>query len=319
MTAPRLAYSSSASNTREWTTPLVCIETAERLLRNYPIDPTTRSFVDNLDIFILPSSNPDGSLYSFHDDNMQRKNMTDYCPPTTVDGMPANRNSWGVDLNRNNTVGSVYDGYDGASTDPATAVYAGPSEASEPEIKNELWVVDTYANIKFAVNVHSYGGYFMWSPGSYIRQGRVTLPAPNIGVEAYFFAGADLILNRIKEERSTVVFPERTGPITDVMYSAAGSSADDQWYRRGIISYAFETGADRFVSTPWGIQLMEVGFQPQFATEGLYEALEFASGNYGLLETALEYTFDDEPPVANIVPDGAGLADAYPGDLPVRQ
>ena len=150
---------------REWTTPLVCIETAERLLRNYPIDPTTRSFVDNLDIFILPSSNPDGSLYSFYDDNMQRKNMTDYCPPTTVDGMPANRNSWGVDLNRNNTVGSVYDGYDGASTDPATAVYAGPSEASEPETKNELWVVDTYANIKFAVNVHSYGGYFMWSPG----------------------------------------------------------------------------------------------------------------------------------------------------------
>ncbi len=289
---------------REWTTPLVCIETAERLLRNYAIDPTTRAFVDNLDVFILPVSNPDGAFYSFYDANMQRKNMTNYCPPTTVTGMPANRHSWGVDLNRNNTIGSVYDGYDGASTNPSDAVYAGPSEASEPEIKNEMWLVDTYSNIKFAVNVHSYGGYFMWAPGSYIRQGRVTLPPPNIGIEAYFFFGADLILNRIKEDRSTVVFPERTGPIADVMYSAAGSSADDQWYRRGIISYAFETGADRFVSTPWGIQLVEVGFQPEFATEGLYEALEFASGNYGLLETALEYSFDNEPPVADIVPDG---------------
>ncbi len=289
---------------REWTTSLVCIETAERLLRNYAIDPTTRSMVDDLDIFVLPSSNPDGSLYSFYDYSTQRKNLTNYCPPTTLGGMPSNRNLWGVDTNRNDTIGSVYDGYDGASTDPAIANYAGPFEASEPEVQNELWIVDTYANIKFAVNVHSYGGYFMWSPGAYIRQGRVTLPAPNIGVETYFFSGADLILNRIKGERETVVLPERTGPITDVLYSAAGSSADDQWYRRGIISYAFETGVDRFISTPWGLQLFEVGFQPDFATEGLPEALEFASGNYGLLETALEYAFDDEPPAANIVPEG---------------
>jgi len=289
---------------REWTTPLVCLETAERLLRNYAIDPTTRSIVDNVDIFLLPTSNPDGSLYSFYDYSMQRKNLTCYCPPTTLAGMPPYRGSWGVDLNRNSTVGSVYDGYEGASTDPLDPLYAGPAEASEPETRNEMWVVDTYANIRFSNNIHSYGGYFMWAPGAYILAGRVTLPAPNIGIEAYFFSGADLILNRIKEERGTVIFPECTGPVTDVMYSAAGSSADDQWYRKGIISYAFETGADRFVSTPWGLQLMAVGFQPEFAAEGRYEVLEFASGNYGLFEAALQYACDTEPPVANIVPDG---------------
>ena len=32
--------------------------------------------------------------------------------------------------------------------------------------------------------------------------------------------------------------------------------------------------------------------------------MEFASGNYGLLETALQYAFDEEPPVTDIVPDG---------------
>ncbi|HEX9891875.1 MAG TPA: M14 family zinc carboxypeptidase, partial [Actinomycetota bacterium] len=46
---------------REWATPLTCVETAERLLRNYAIDPKTQEMVDNLDIFILPSVNPDGS------------------------------------------------------------------------------------------------------------------------------------------------------------------------------------------------------------------------------------------------------------------
>ena len=29
-----------------------------------------------------------------------------------------------------------------------------------------------------------------------------------------------------------------------------------------------------------------VGFQPDYATEGKHEALEFAAGNYGLLESA---------------------------------
>jgi hypothetical protein len=293
---------------REWTTPLVCLETAERLLRNYVIDPKTRSIVDNLDVFLLPTSNPDGSLYSFYDASMQRKNVTCYCSPTTLTGMPAYRDYWGVDINRNNTVGSIYDGYEGASTDSSSPLYAGPSEASEPEIRNEQWIVDTYTNIKFSSNIHSYGGYFMWSPGAYILAGRVTLPAPNIGVEAYFFSGADLILSRIKEERGTVVLPERTGPITDVLYSAAGGSADDQWYRKGIIAYAFETGSERFLSTTAGTLQVGVGFQPNFAAEGWYEALEFASGSYGLLETALQYAFDNEPPVVNLVPDGGTSA-----------
>jgi hypothetical protein len=39
-----------------------------------------------------------------------------------------------------------------------------------------------------------------------------------------------------------------------------------------------------------------VGFQPDYKTEGKFEALEFARGNYGLLESALDYARDDEPP-----------------------
>jgi hypothetical protein len=39
-----------------------------------------------------------------------------------------------------------------------------------------------------------------------------------------------------------------------------------------------------------------VGFQPDYATEGKFEALEFAAGNYGLLESALQYARDDTPP-----------------------
>ena len=378
---------------REWATPLTCLETAEELLRNYAIDKRTRKLVDSLDIFILPSSNPDGAHYSMYNFSQQRKNMTSYCVvggqevddpfasdfwtarvnPSTgvpyVNSDAASRNAWGVDLNRNNTVATIFDGYIGASYSCTSEVYAGTAEASEPEIKNELWIADTFKNIKFSNNIHSFGGYFMWAPGAYLpdRSEGEAVHA-NIGVEKYFFLAGDRILNRIKEHRDTVILPERTGPIADVLYSAAGNSADEHWYKRGVIAYSFETGADRYVNTSLsapaaagatGVRIANrtgfdtgdkitidagapteevrvvaavadtnppspqpnvtlteplaqshasgavvaggtlqagVGFQPAYATEGKHEALEFAAGNYGLLESAYDYAHDETPP-----------------------
>jgi Zinc carboxypeptidase len=378
---------------REWATPLTCLETAEQLLRNYAIDDTTHKLVDNLDIFVLPSSNPDGSHYSMYDFSQQRRNMTNHCvnggkvtddpfaanywtprinpstglPYTNTD--PASRNLWGVDNNRNNTVGTIFDGCIGASYSCTSDTYTGPSEASEPEIKNELWVADTFTNIKFSNNIHSFGGYFMWAPGAYLpNRDEGDLVHPNIGVEKCFFAAGDQILNRIKDVRGTAILPERTGPIADVLYSAAGNSADEHWYNRGVIAYSFETGADRYVDptlsvatlvgdtgvrasnrngfragdtvvvgfgTPnaetrtitsvavsnppspapnvtldaplafaheagevlhGGVLQQGVGFQPDYATEGKFEALEFSAGNFGLLESAYDYEKDKQPP-----------------------
>src|SRR4029453_8119969 len=210
--------------------------------------------------------------YSMHNFNSQRKTMTNWCMVgglETDDPNAANfwtpranvlpggvlqpfndsaaRNAWGVDLNRNNTFGTLIDGYIGASPSCVSDVFAGPSEASEPEIKNELWIADTFKNIKFSNNIHSFGGYFMWAPGSYLPdRGEGDAVHANIGVEKYFFQAGDRILNRIKEVRNTAILPERTGPIADVLYSAAGNRADEHWYNRGVIAYSFETGADRF-------------------------------------------------------------------------
>ena len=81
---------------REWTTPLVCLETAERLLRNYPTDPETKALVDGLDIFIIPSVNPDGATYSMYDFSGQRKNLTNHCASNpTGNNDPAARTTLG--------------------------------------------------------------------------------------------------------------------------------------------------------------------------------------------------------------------------------
>lgn len=282
---------------REWVTPLVTIETAERLLRNYAHDGETKQLVNNLDIFLVPSVNPDGAHYSFYDFNSQRKNMTNYCAPNESD--PGYRTSWGVDLNRNHSVGSAFDGYVGASTTNCrSGTYAGPEENSEPEARNLVWLADQNPNIKFAMNIHSYGGYFMWSPGAY-DPNRTTLPRPSAGEEAFYWAASDHILNDIQDHRGTVILPSRTGPIPDVLYSAAGNSADYLWYEKGIYAWNFEVGADL-----WDKEAQRwrpVGFQPPFV-EGHEEAMEFANGLIGLIKVAYNQSKDKQPPSTKAVP-----------------
>ena len=271
----------SQEHAREWSTPLVAVEVAERLARNYATDDNTRSLLDTLDIFIVPSMNPDGSHYSFYDYASQRKTRGNHCSDAYHDSGYAN--SWGVDLNRNFSVGSRFDGYSGASSSCTSSTYSGPEELSEPEAKNEVWLVNEFPNIKFSMNVHSTGNYFMWPPGAYIAEGRVPLPRPTFAEESYFWEAGEHILNHVKAHRGTVVTPARTGPVIDVLYSAAGNSADEHWYNRGIFGWDFEVGT--------------TAFQPPFA-EGHEEAMEFANGTIGLLEVARDYANDDSPPTS---------------------
>ena len=239
-------------------------------MRNYATDPTTKEYVDRLNIFILPVVNPDGAHNSIHENSVQRKNMNSYCAITTTSGGIGNRSAWGVDLNRNNTIGTQFDGFAARHELHGETFTPVGLEATEAEIKNEHWIGDTFKGIKFANNIHTHGGYFMWAPGAYISQGRVTLPAPNIGIERYFFDVADTILSHIKSSRNTVILPQRVGPIADVLYSAAGNSADENWYRRGIVAYSFEAGAQRITVNPTtgAITRTNVGFQPCFGGPG---------------------------------------------------
>jgi hypothetical protein len=277
-----LAY--SQEHAREWATPLTTLEFAERLLANSRTDPATRALLEQVDVFVIPTVNPDGANYSFADFNFQRKNLSNHCTGAQRD--PRLRNSWGVDINRNYTVGSLFDGYFGASTNCLSGTYAGTGELSEPEGRNVIALAAAHPNIKFAMNVHSYGGYFMWPPGAYRVPGRITLPRPSIDEAAYFLTSARRIVGAIAAERGTVTWPSQTGPVADVLYSAAGNSADQLYYELGIFAWDFEVGND--IWNPTTGQWEGVGFQPPFP-EAHAEAMEYASGLVELLRVASEY------------------------------
>jgi hypothetical protein len=274
-----LAY--SQEHAREWATPLVTLEFAERLLANYATDPGTRELLQSVDVFVLPTVNPDGANYTFNDYNFQRKNLVNHCTGAARD--PRNRDSWGVDVNRNYAVGSYFDGYVGGSANCLSGTYAGTAELSEPESRNVIALAEAHPNIKYAMNVHSYGGYFMWSPGAYKAEGRITLPRPSIDEEKYFSDSAKRIVGAIATERGTVTWPAYTGPVADVLYSAAGNSADQLYYDLGIAAWDFEVGNDRWNEATQ--QWEGMGFQPPYE-EAHAEAQEYATGLVELVRVA---------------------------------
>jgi hypothetical protein len=131
-----------------------------------------QSIVDNLDIFIVPVTNPDGKHFSFQDGNdelgesknMWRKNRR------VNDDSPCR----GVDLNRNFDIlwdftkmhpESLLDnghhwcqGVQFVSADPCSGAYHGDRVFSEPETRNIRSLLNTYKHIRFFIDVHGTKG-----------------------------------------------------------------------------------------------------------------------------------------------------------------
>ena len=299
---------------REWVPATITLESAERLVRNYATDPETKRIVDNTDIFLIPSNNPDGANYSFYNANFQRRNMTNHCPDANAD--PGRRNAWGVDLNRNYRVGSGFDGYAGASTSCISDTYQGPAKLSEPESRNAIWLVEQNPNIKFFMSVHSNGGQLFWQPGAYIAEGRITTPRPPLGDEAFYWQSAGRILSQVRAHRQTVVTPENVGGSSDVLYSSAGNVREDLYHNYGIFSFGWEVGGS--VYNPATGDFQDGSFQPAWVGDpnlvsGHSETMEYTNGIMEMFRIAVEWGKDRRWATSQLVP-GAGT---YPGPVDV--
>ena len=288
---------------REWVPATITLEAAERLVQNYPQDPETKKIVDNTDLFLIPSNNPDGNNYSMYNFASQRRNMTNHCPNTSAD--PGNRNAWGVDLNRNYRFASGFDGYDGASTSCTSDTYQGPSKLSEPESKNIIWLAETFPNVKFMMSVHSNGGQLFWQPGAYIANGRIVAPRPPLGHEAFYWQSASRILSHVKAERQTVVTPENVGGSADVLYSSAGNVREDLYNNYGVFAFGWEVGGSVY-NTATG-NFVDGSFQPAWVgnpdiVSGHSETMEYANGVMEMFRIAAEWGKDRVKPKTQLVP-----------------
>lgn len=160
---------------REWVCPDILIYFIEQLSKSYQantgITLGNKSFttaqiqqiVNKLDIYVFPQVNPDGRNRSMTStsDLWWRKNLRPAVNPSCS----------GVDINRNFDFLWNYPNYFSTaapivnSTDPCDETYIGPSAASEPETKNVIWILDSFPNIRFFIDVHSFSERILYDWG----------------------------------------------------------------------------------------------------------------------------------------------------------
>lgn len=183
-------------HSREWGSCDILINFVQQLTKAYRtntgITIGTRTFsaaaiqkiVNTKDVIVFPQANPDGRHYSMTKEAMWRKNRR------PAPGGGSSPNCVGVDLNRNyDFLWNFTRFFDPAapianSTNACDHdVYIGPSAFSEPETKNVRWVFDSYASVRYFIDVHSYSEAILYNWGDDINQS--TTPSMNFRNAAF--------------------------------------------------------------------------------------------------------------------------------------
>jgi len=234
-----------------------------------------QNVVNTLDLFIFPQANPDGRHWSMTRAAMWRKNRR------PAPSGSHNSDCVGVDLNRNFDFLWNFPKYYSPnapiqnSTSPCDHdVYIGPGPFSEPETQNVKWILDQHPNIRFFVDLHSYGELAMYTWGDAVDQAsRKTMNFRNSaydgtrglsGKTAYkeYLPGADktVSINLAKRMQTSIkaVRGKKYGVQQDfAMYPTAGCS-DDYATARSWVNQNLES--IHAFTIEWGTE-----FQPPYA------------------------------------------------------
>ncbi|XP_055047500.1 carboxypeptidase A1 [Misgurnus anguillicaudatus] len=202
-------------HSREWVTQASGVWFAKKIVTDYGKDPALTDILNNYDIFLEIVTNPDGFAYTHSTNRMWRKTRKPNSGSSCV----------GVDPNRNWDAGF---GGAGASSNPCSETYRGPSAHSEPEVKAIVEFVKSHGNIKAFVSIHSYSQMLLYPYG-------YTYTAVKDKEELHELARkAVTALQSLYNTRYTY------GSIITTIYQASGGTID--WtYNQGIkYSYTFE-------------------------------------------------------------------------------
>ncbi len=215
---------------REYAPSEVALDIIWQLLYGYTNNSTFASWVDRMEIYVIPCLNPDGRYYCDTVDSDWRKNGRDNnrngsmtCP---TDGVDLNRNSsfhWGSDN-------------EGSSSTSSDDTYRGPYAASEPEIQ----AYDSFLqHIRpgFTLTLHSYEGSIYSPYGDF----NISMPAP----DPFKPLGTNIARACTNDDSSAYVY--YSGP--EFSYTVNGDRTDANYGLYGIQAYGAEIGSSGFQPT----------------------------------------------------------------------
>ncbi|XP_069019218.1 carboxypeptidase A1-like [Embiotoca jacksoni] len=202
-------------HSREWVTQASGTWFAKKIVDDYGRDPALTAILDKMDIFLETVTNPDGFYYTHTKNRMWRKTRK------------PNRGSscTGVDPNRNWDAGF---GGSGASSNPCSETYHGPSAHSESEVRSIVDFVKSHGNFKAFISIHSYSQMLLYPYGYTRTPVKDQTELHNLAKKA------------ITDLASLYGTYYRYGSIINTIYQASGGTID--WtYNQGIkYSYTFE-------------------------------------------------------------------------------
>ena len=167
-----------AVHAREWGGSEICVNVAADLCEAYTSGTglgyggkhfnvaQVKAIVEGLNLIVLADVNPDGRDFSQTTDALWRRNRN-----TAESG--GNPDCIGVDLNRNQDFlwdfPAFFDPASGVNTSDSpcspSQTYRGSAVTSEPETKNVVWLMDTFTNIRWYLDLHSHGQDILHSWG----------------------------------------------------------------------------------------------------------------------------------------------------------
>ncbi len=224
-TRPGILFN-GGQHAREWISPMTMMYIADRLVRDYDTNAAIREALDKLTFFIVPLVNPDGYVYTWSTNRLWRKNRR-----ANSDG------SFGVDLNRNWSVGF---GGPGSSGTPSNDTYRGTAAFSEPESAALRDFVLAHPEIVTHIDFHSFSQLIL-SPYGYSTSEPAEPDGPTFrDINARMAAAIAAVHGQTYE----------AGPTGATLYVASGVMSDWTYENRGIWGWGVElrdTGLDGFV------------------------------------------------------------------------
>lgn len=215
-----------------------------------------RADLEHRTIYIMPMLNPDGSEFDIAtgDYRYWRKNRR-------ING----NGSFGVDLNRNYP---YMWGTGGASPDPESITYRGPSPLSEPETQALARFVKSHNNISILLSFHTFSELILY-PWGYTYD--------HIGNER------DHLVHKTMAEKMATwnnYSPEQSSDL----YISSGDTTDWSYGELGIFSFTFELDPRSMWDGGFypGQDMIETIFQKNIRP--CYYLLEYADNPYRVLE-----------------------------------